>query len=80
MGGTDVDVLPSSPHPSPLTPPLLRQSGKLTSESSEWESGPCTLPGQHSRADPGVEGPDEPAPREISWGQKALPLISCEVE
>ena len=47
VGGAVVEVMPSSLHTSPL---LLRQSGELASGSLEWESGPSTLPGQHSRA------------------------------
>lgn len=38
---------------------------------STWESGPCTLPGQHSRADPIQASMNYP--KNMSMGDLALP-------
>jgi hypothetical protein len=43
--------------------------------SCTWESGSYTLPGQHSRADPGGGGAGEPAPRARAREKLAPPFI-----
>ena len=47
-----------------------RKAGELALGAQEWESGPCTSPGQNSRADPrGVRGHES---KRTSWLLAAL--------
>jgi hypothetical protein len=70
-GVMDEGDIPFPPHPfSPvaggkLGPEVINQ-GQLARplpSCSTQECFPCTLPGQHRRADPGVRGTSVPAPR-----------------